>query len=552
MFTYYNEIFPKMWDKPALSDYNGETTYTYSQLAEQMERLGLMFKELGIEKGDKIALCGRNSSNWATAYLSIAAYGGVIVSILQDFAPEDIRRLINHSDAKLLMVGPYVWKNLQMSADEIAEKNPELRAIVGIKDFSVIYKRDDIKDVAVDSIADIEPLMKEKYPEGMKPTDVNWKDDNYDDLMLINYTSGSTGDPKGVMLTYRSLSGNLYSGHKYLPNKPGYTLVSMLPLAHMFGQLAEFLFPLSGGCHIYFLAKTPTPTILLKAFADVHPYMIVTVPLVIEKICKKSVFPIVNKKVFHRLWHAPFGIGHSIRKRVKVKLLKAFGGHLKYFIVGGAAVNEDVERLLLDIHFPFVVGYGMTECGPLIGGCYLKEFVARSAGHILPYNEIRIDSEDPYNKVGEILVKGEHVMTGYYKNAEATKAAFTDDGWLRTGDLGLIDEKQNIFIKGRNKNMILGSTGQNIYPEEIEDKLNNMEGVAESVVVEREGKLVALVFPDLKGELKFSPSIKEMMENNLKKLNELLPKYSQIFKIELQDKEFEKTPKKSIKRFLYK
>ena len=550
VFTYYNEIFPLMWDQPALSDYNGDTEYTYCQLAEQIERLGLLFKKLGIQKGDKIALCGRNSSNWATAYLAIAAYGAVIVSILQDFAPDDIRRLISHSDAKLLMVGPYVWKNLQTSPEEIAEKNPGLEAIVSIKDFSVIYSKD--KSCHISTLADIEPLFLEKYPEGMRPTDVHWRDDNYDDLMLINYTSGSTGDPKGVMLTYKSLSGNLYSGHKYLPNKPGYTLVSMLPLAHMFGQLAEFLFPLSGGCHIYFLAKTPTPTLLMKAFAEIHPYMIVTVPLVIEKICKKQVFPVTNRKVFLRLWHAPFGIGPFIRKKVKQKLMKAFGGELKYFIVGGAAVNEDVERLLLDIHFPFVVGYGMTECGPLIGGCYVKEFVARSAGHILPYNEIRIDSEDPYTQVGEILVKGDHVMTGYYKNPEATAAAFTEDGWLRTGDLGLIDEKQNIFIKGRNKNMILGSTGQNIYPEEIEDKLNNMEGVVESVVVEREGKLVALVFPDLKGELEFTQSLREMMEENLKKLNELLPKYSQIFKIELQEKEFEKTPKKSIKRFLYK
>ncbi len=550
IFTYYNEIFPKMWEKPALTDYNGEVSYTFCQLAEQMERIGLLFKQLGINKGDKIALCGRNSSNWAAAYLSIAAYGGVIVSILQDFAPDDIRGLVNHSDAKLLLVGPYVWKNLQQTDEQIAASMPELKAIVSIKDFTVIYIKD--KECIVKGIADIEPAFKEKYPQGMQSSDIHYKDDNLDDLLLINYTSGSTGAPKGVMLTYRSLSGNLYSGHTFLPPKAGYTLVSMLPLAHAFGQLAEFLFPLSAGCHIYFLAKTPTPTLLLKAFADVHPYMIVTVPLVIEKICKRSVFPVTNKKVFRSLWHAPFGIGPFVRKMVKNRLMKAFGGNLKYFIVGGAAVNEDVERLLLDIHFPFVVGYGMTECGPLIGGCYVQDFVARSAGHILPYMEIKIDSQDPYTQVGEILVRGDHVMTGYYKNPETTAATFTEDGWLRTGDLGLIDKKQNIFIKGRNKNMILGSAGQNIYPEEIEDKLNNMPSVAESVVVEREGKLVALVFPDLQGELEFSPSLREIMEENLKKLNELLPKYSQIFKIELQDKEFEKTPKRSIKRFLYK
>lgn len=549
-FTYYNEIFPKMWDKPALTDYNSDISYTYCQFAEQMERLGIMFQQLGIKKGDKIVLCGRNSSNWAVSYLAIAAYGGVIVSILQDFAPDDIRGLINHSDARLLLVGPYVWKNFNVDDTIIAEKTPALEAIISIADFSVFYNKN--KQSTISSIEDIESLYKQKYPNGLQKTDIAFRDDNYDDLMLINYTSGSTGTPKGVMLTYRSLSGNLYSGHKYLPNKPGDTLVSMLPLAHMFGQLAEFLFPLSGGCHIYFLAKTPTPSLLMKAFAEVRPYMIVTVPLVIEKICKKQVFPITNKKIFRTLWHAPFGIGPAIRKKVKQKLTKAFGGRLKYFIVGGAAVNADVEKLLLDIHLPFVVGYGMTECGPLIGGCYVHEFVARSSGHILPYNEIRIDSKDPYNQVGEILVRGEHVMTGYYKNPTETQAAFTEDGWLRTGDLGLIDKNQNIFIKGRNKNMILGATGQNIYPEEIEDKLNNMEGVVESVVVEREGKLVALVFPDLKGELEFSQSLREMMEENLRLLNELLPKYSQIFKIELQDKEFEKTPKKSIKRFLYK
>ena len=552
IFTYYNEIFPKMWDKPALSDYNGDVSYTYCELAEQIEKLGILFRELGIQKGDKIALCGRNSSNWAVTYLAIAAYGAVIVSILQDFAPEDIRGLINHSDAKLLMVGPFVWKNLQAAPEDIAAKNPKLEAIVGIKDFNIIYRKSTAASQPEITKESIDAIFCEKYPEGMKPSDIHYTDDNYDDLMLINYTSGSTGAPKGVMLTYKSLSGNLYSGHTFLPNKPGDVLVSMLPLAHMFGQLAEFLFPLSGGCHIYFLAKAPTPTLLLKAFSELHPYMIVTVPLVIEKICKKSVFPITNKAIFRRLWHAPFGIGPFIRKKVKTKLMNAFGGNIRYFIAGGAAVNEDVERLLLDIHFPFVVGYGMTECGPLIGGCYVKDFVARSAGHILPYNEIKIDSEDPYTQVGEILVKGDHVMTGYYKNPEATAAAFTEDGWLRTGDLGLIDKNQNIFIKGRNKNMILGATGQNIYPEEIEDKLNNMEGVVESVVVEREGKLIALVFPDLQGELEFTPSLKEMMEENLKKLNELLPKYSQIFKIELRDKEFEKTPKKSIKRFLYK
>ncbi len=552
LFTYYNEIFPKMWDKDALTDYNGTTNYTFAQLAAQIERLHILFEQLGIKSGDKIAICGRNCSNWAVAYLAIASYGGVIVSILHDFNSEDIVGLLKHSDSKMLFVGPYIWKSLESKINEAqndTEQQTMLNAIVSIADFTVLY---DKTQSGVGSLADIETFYSQRFPEGVQKTDVHYRDDNYDDLMLINYTSGSMGAPKGVMLSYRSLSGNLYSGHRYLPNKPGQRLVSMLPLAHMFGQLAEFLFPLSGGCHIYFLVQTPTPSLLMRAFAEVKPYMIVTVPLIIEKICKRQVFPITNKAFFQKLWNAPLGIGAFIRNKVKNKILKAFGGRLKYFIVGGAGINEDVERLLLDIHFPLCVGYGMTECGPLIGGSTLQEFVARSSGHILPGNEIRIDSADPYNEVGEILIRGEHVMMGYYKNEKATKEAFTEDGFLRTGDLGIIDQQNNIFIKGRCKNMILGASGQNIYPEDIENKLNDMEGVAESIVVERKGKLVALVFPDMKGELTFSQSISELMRENLERLNRLLPKYSQVTSIELQDKEFEKTPKKSIKRFLYK
>ena len=549
LFEYYNEIFPAHWNEPALTDYNGTTDYTFGQLAEQMARLGLLFRALGIQPSDKIALCGRNCANWGAAYLATAAYGGVIVSILQDFTGEDIQGLINHSDTRLLIVGPYVWKNLPHDPTLIPSHMPELRAVVSMEDFSVLYQRSG--DPRVNSIADTDAAFQAAYPQGFTPECVHYRTDNWDDLLLINYTSGSTGAPKGVMLTYRSLSGNLLAGHTCLPNRAGWKLVSMLPLAHMFGQLAEFLFPLSGGCHIYFLTKTPTPTLLMKAFAEVQPYMIVTVPLVIEKICKRSVFPITTRRAMRILWHAPFGIGHFIRRRVRQKLLSAFGGHLRYFIVGGAAVNPDVERLLLDIRFPFVVGYGMTECGPLIGGCPVREFVPRSAGRALPGNEVRIDSDDPLHTVGEILVRGDNVMTGYYKNPEGTRAAFTPDGWLRTGDLGLLDKKGNIFIKGRNKNMILSASGQNIYPEEIEDKLNNMDGVAESVVVEREGKLVALVFPDQQGELTFHQPLTELMLENLRKLNDLLPRYSQVTKVELQDQEFEKTPKKSIKRFLY-
>ena len=531
IFSYYNHIFPLMWNEPALTDYNGTVSYTFGELAQQISQVGEIFRAFGIKRGDKIALCGRNSANWATAYLSIAAYGAVIVSILQDFTGEDIQNLVSHSDAKLLMVGPYVQKQIDIT------KMPNLQGVVSLADFSIIS--------SINS-----DLQVETAPT-VTPDTFHLNEDNIDDLMLINYTSGSMGQPKGVMLSYRSLSGNVAAGMQFLPNRPGDKLVSMLPLAHMFGQLAEFLFPLAGGCHIYFLTKTPTPTILMKAFQDVQPYMVVTVPLIIEKICQRMVFPAINRKVLRFFYKLPV-TKNIIRRTIRKKLIKAFGAKLRYFIIGGAALNPEVEELLHEIHFPFTVGYGMTECGPLIGGNYIDKTRKHSAGHILPRNEIKIDSNDPYNEVGEILVKGEHVMLGYYKNEKATKQAFTADGWMRTGDLGLIDKDNYIYIKGRNKSMILGASGQNIYPEEIEDKLKNMEGVAETLVVQREGKLVALVFPDYKGELNFNRTIRDVMRENLEKLNAVLPKYSQISKIELQDKEFEKTPKKSIKRFLYK
>lgn len=533
LLAYYNEIFPKYWDEPALTDYNGTDNYTFCQVAEEVARLRLYFQELGIRQGDKIALCGRNCAKWAISYLAIASYGAIIVSVLHDFSGEDIEGLVTHSDARVLIVGPYVWKNLH------AENMPNLESIISLTDFSIIATtKENIK------ISD----EKIRVPQNNHIFTVR----NLDDVLLINYTSGSTGMPKGVMLTYRNVSANIGTGLQFLPpGKERQNVVSMLPLAHMYGQLAEFLYPLADGCHIYFLTKSPTPTLLMKAFAEVKPYIIVTVPLLIEKICKRAVMPIFEKKTVQRVLKIPV-IRKMAMRVVHNKLMKAFGGKLKYFIVGGAAINPDVENLLLDIKFPLIVGYGMTECGPLIGGCYVHEFVKRSGGHILPGNEIRVDSNDPYNEVGELLVRGEHVMKGYYKNEEATKATFTEDGWLRTGDLGVIDKKNNIFIKGRNKTMILSSTGQNIYPEEIEGKLNDMDGVSESVVVERGGKLIALVFPDYEGELRFRQTIPELMKENLQKLNEKLPKYAQIFNIEIRKQEFEKTPKRSIKRFLYK
>ncbi len=544
-FSYFNEVFHSQWEKPAISDFDGDISYTYGELAERVARLGVLYELLGLHAGDKIAICGRNSSHWALGYISIAAFKGVVVSILQDFKGEDIQGLINHSDAQILLVGPYIWKTLQ------PEKMPNLRVIISLTDFSILYTNDPSYS---DVVERAEAAFAERYPKGFHREDLAFPTDNMDDLALINYTSGSTGMPKGVMLTYRSLSSNVEQGMYVLPNKCGEEVVSMLPLAHAYGQLSDFLLQLASGCHVYYLRKSPTPTTLMKAFQAVHPYMIVTVPLVIEKLYKKSIQPIIQKPVMRKLWNLPL-TAPFIRRTVCKKLMKAFGGNVRYFLCGGAAINPEVERCLMDIHFPLTIGYGMTECGPLVSGTPPKKFVARSSGQILPNMEAKVVPLEEGNPCGEIYVRGANVMLGYYKNDAATREVMMDDGWMKTGDLGIIDDKHYIFLKGRNKNMILGASGQNIYPEEIEDKLNNLEGVVESIVVERDGRLYGLVFPDYskdgnpdKGE----KSILEMMKDNLKKLNEMLPSYSKVSNIEIMDKEFEKTPKKSIKRFLYK
>jgi len=538
---YLNEIMTQQWDYPALSDYGEKQEYTFGQLAEKMLKLHTLFKLLGIRKGDKIALCGRNCANWAVAYLAVASYEGVIVSILQDFHPSQIQDLIRHSDTKLLFVGPYVWKGLQN------ETLSELQAAISLQDFTILRSGEGVE---LPTEEQLEKAFKEEHPNGILPENICFSADQ-DAVALINYTSGSTGNPKGVMLRGRSLSNNVETGMHVLPVDPGQKLVSMLPLAHMFGQVCEFLYPLCCGTHIYFLTKTPTPSILLKALQDVQPYLVVTVPLVIEKIYKKSINPLTSKKAIALFWNTPI-IGNIIRNKVKKGLTNAFGGQLRYFICGGAAINPTVEKCLMDIRFPLSVGYGMTECGPLIGGNPPKLFAAQSGGSPVLNMDVKIDNPNGEG-IGEILVKGENVMVGYYKNEEATKAVFTEDGWMRTGDLGYLDKKKNIFIKGRNKTMILGASGQNIYPEEIEDKLNNLEGVGESIVVEREGKLIGLVFPDEQVSKKMTlEELENMMRENLQKLNKLIPGYSHVSDIEIKEEPFEKTPKKSIKRFMYK
>ena len=548
-FTYLSNVATRQWNDLALSDYNEPQQYTFGELAATILRLHQLFKLLGIKEGDKIALCGRNCANWAVAYLAIMSYKAVVVSILQDFKAEDIEHLLDHSDSKLLFVGPYVWKDLStiITDKEIQKKSSKLQAVISLPDWSCLRAKNEDHVPDADQL---EAAFRKVYPRGITAEDFRFELDP-DALCLINYTSGSTGSPKGVMLNGRSLSNNVETGMQMLPVDPGQRLVSMLPLAHMFGQVCEFLYPLCSGTHIYFLTKSPTPSILLKAMQDVKPYIVVTVPLVIEKIYKKNINPLLSRKVVKFLWRMPI-VGPMIRRKVRKALTTGFGGELRYFICGGAAISPDVEACMKDIKFPISVGYGMTECGPLIGGNPPKYFVAHSGGVPVPNMEVMIDHPNQYG-VGEILVRGENVMMGYYKNEQATIAAFTDDGWMRTGDLGCLDKHKNIFIKGRNKTMILGASGQNIYPEEIEDKLNNLEGVGESIIVEREGRLVGLVFPDEQVSRGMSiEALRELMKENVAKLNKLIPGYSQVSDIELKDEPFEKTPKKSIKRFMYK
>ncbi len=514
-------------------------------MAQKMAHLQLLLENAGLSKGDKVVICSKNRANWAVAFLAIAANRGVIVSIMDAFVGKDIEKLVNHSDAKAMFADEQVWEKIDI------KNTPSIDLVLSTEAFDLLYAKSAQQTKAYHSV---EELFAEKYPNGYTQKDVNFPTDNLDDLMIINYTSGTTSDPKGVMLTYRNLSANVHYSQETIPNHAGWSEVCMLPLAHMFGLAIEFLYQVAGGCHVYFLSKTPSPSILMKAFATAHPYMILTVPLVIEKIFKSKIFPILNKPVVKVLWNTP-GINKIIGKKIYDQLMAAFGGKLIYLITGGAALNQEVEKVLKKINFPFCVGYGMTECGPLICYEHWQKFVLTSCGKVVDRNELKIDSEDPQHVVGEILVKGEHVMTGYYKNEEATKEALDEEGWLHTGDLGLMDKDGNLYIKGRSKAMILGSNGQNIYPEELEDKINNQTAVVESVVVKRDSQLVALVFPDYKLEGRpelGGKTLEETMQENLVKVNKQLPAYARISSIELVNEEFKKTPKRSIRRFLYK
>ena len=542
--SYLQETMLSNWDGLAMTDLDGEHRYTYAQLAEAIAKLHTTWRTCGIKEGDKIALCGRNCANWGLLFLAVESYKAVVVSILPDFTAEGIYSLVDHSEAVLLYVGPNVKKKID------ATQMKGLKATIFMDDMTIVEADDSFRK----KFESADAAFAKEYPNGVKLTDVNYPIDNYDDLAVINYTSGSTGNPKGVMLTHLNLSGNVEFAHTRIPHKPGDTVLSMLPIAHMFGLMFEFLYQICEGAAVYFLTQAPTPTVLMKAFAQVKPFMILTVPLVVEKIIKKGVLPKISSPAAKIMWKTPF-LKNVIRGKVKEGLDKTFGGQLRYLIIGGAALNGEVEQVLHDIKYQYCVGYGMTECGPLISYEDWFRYAFHSCGKELPQCHVRIDSEDPTSKDGEIQVKGINVMKGYYKNEEATKAVFTEDGWMRTGDLGVLDKEGNIYIHGRSKNMILGPSGQNIYPEEIEDKLNSMPCVVESIVVEREGKLVALVFPDTSAEGKKilgSKSLTQLMEENRVAVNKDLPNYSPISAIELVASEFEKTPKRSIKRYLYK
>ena len=532
----------KFWDKPALNNIGGET-FNYAQMATQIEKFHLVFEKLGFKKGDKIAICAQNGARWGMAYLAVNTYETVIVPILADFTPESVNHLVNHSESLMLFTNEAKWKQLDIA------KMPLLRLAVDVDTWQPLWTAD---DSIRETYGQMDALFAAKHPDGFGPDDVVFPTDNWDDLSTINYTSGSTGDPKGVMLTYRNFSANVDYSQRNVP--AGDKMVSMLPMAHMYGLVIEFIYPLCNGTSIYWLGKAPTPAALLKAFADVKPYLLITVPLVMEKIYKSKVKPTLDKPVVKFLCKVPL-INNIIYKKVKDGLVQAFGGNVQEFIMGGAALNPEVERLFKRIKFPYLVGYGMTEACPLLAYEHWTKYVAGSCGKCVDVAEVRIDSEDPQHVVGEIQARGENIMIGYYKNPEATANAFTEDGWLKTGDLGVIDAEGNIFIRGRSKNMILGPSGQNIYPEEIEAIVNNQPYVIESVVVDRGGKLVALVFPDEQAIAKalLDAEAKSNIPENIRLgANRQLPAYSQIYKVELQAQPFEKTPKMSIKRFLYK
>ena len=593
----YESSFRENWDLPALTDYNEQRTLTYEDMAREIAKLHILFRHCQIRRGDKIALVGKNTSNWCIAFMATVSYGAILVPILQEFNPHDIHHIINHSDSVLLFVGDHIWENIEM------EKLPEVRAAISLQDFSCLVQRDG-EEIAK-CLREMKRKFKATYPNGFNREDIKYADLDNDKVILINYTSGTTGFSKGVMLTGNNLAGNVMFGVRSHLHYKGSKCISFLPLAHAYGCAFDLLVPLAVGTHITLLGKIPSPKILLKALEEIRPNLIICVPLILEKIYKKQIQPLLNKTPMRWALNIPI-LDSRIYGQVRKKLIDVFGGRFEEVIVGGAPINREVETFLHKIKFPFTVGYGMTECAPLISYTPHREFRPGSSGRTLfGYVETKIDSLDPENIPGEICVRGEHVMKGYYKNEEATKAVLDEDGWLHTGDMGtisadgtifikgrsktmiltsnnvmlgyykneeatgqvidkdgwlhtgdmaIIDSEGHIYIKGRCKNLLLTASGQNIYPEEIEAKLNNMPFVMESLIVERDGKLVALVCPDYEAMDSYGVSNRDLpmaMEEVRNNLNKMLAPYEQITRIQLYPNEFEKTPKRSIKRYLY-
>ena len=547
-FTSVNKIFEnsfrKNWDRPAISNYHGETLH-FKDVARRVEKLHIMFEECGLQKGDKVAICSRNQANWAVTFLAILTHGAVPVPLLHEFKSANIHHLVNHSEAKILFVDEVIWEGLSET------EMPDLHAIIQVNNFRILYARD---ESIVEAKAHLNELFGRRYPEAFTPDCINYYEDTADELAVINYTSGTSGFSKGVMIPYRAIFSNMEFAKQVLPQLNNTSrVVSMLPCAHMYGLMFEVLYELSAGCHVHFLSRLPSPKIIMQALAEVKPNIVIAVPLVIEKIYKSKVKPVLEKEGIKFLMKVP-GLNQVVLNKVRAELINAFGGEFIEVIIGGAAFNKEVEAFFKRMNFPFTVGYGMTECAPIITYDDWKVEKLYSCGKAAPNMEVRIESKDPANIPGEIQVKGANVFLGYFKNEEATAEVFTEDGWFRTGDMGVLDADGSLFIKGRTKCMILGPSGQNIYPEEVETVINSQPYVVDSLVVEDNGGLTALIYPDFQQGAKDGmpqETFVKYMEDTLVELNKELPNYAKLKKIKVMLEDFERTPKKSIKRYLY-
>ena len=547
-FTSVNKIFEagfkKNWERPAISNYQG-VTLKYGDVARRMEKLHIMFEECGLQKGDKVAICSRNQANWAVSFLATMTYGAVPVPLLHEFKSSNIHHLVNHSEAKILFVDDVIWEGLS----EV--EMPDLHAIIQVNTFKLLYAKD---ERIVQAREHLNELFGRKYPMAFTPDALNYYEDSADELAVINYTSGTSGFSKGVMIPYRAIYSNMEFAKAVLPGLDHTkSVVSMLPSAHMYGLMFELLYELSVGAHVHFLSRVPSPKIIMQALSEVKPYIIIAVPLVIEKIYKSKVKPILEKEGIRVLMKLPV-LRQVVMDKIRTELVNAFGGQFHEVIIGGAAFNKEVEAFFKKINFPFTVGYGMTECAPIISYDDWTVEKLYSCGKAAPNMEIRIDSSDPANVPGEIQVKGANVFLGYFKNEDATNEVLTDDGWFKTGDMGVMDAEGSLFIKGRTKCMILGPSGQNIYPEEVETVINSQPYVIDSLVVEDNGGLTALIYPDFQQGARDGmnqDAFVKYMEGTLVELNKELPNYAKLKKIEVMSEDFERTPKKSIKRYLY-